>query len=191
MNVVILILSFHHFGVHAVIIVVITTPFIFVAEDGPIYESIAAIVSLGDTVIMDFKPIKHDGNNYNDKNSNIVKLVDQSYDTVIHDTKNCDLSSFSVLLEPNSLLIFCGELYSLYSHGIRNRKEHNNVSKVLNWKLIDITNINYNAEDDDYGHNDDESNDVHYRTERRISFTCRRVKDEFVSKMSAQKLIRL
>ena len=174
-------------------------------EDGPVYENAAVILSLGDTVRMDFVPTA------------TYQCRDARISSSSLPTSSAPISeAFSIALEPRSLLLFTGRAYTDFTHGIQPTRVHA-IGDVVNFDRIDPKNINHpkndtcearhDSDDDarDNGSNgasdDDKLQDRtqsgpihsyrHFRCGRRLSLTCRRVKKELIARMTMNTLIRL
>lgn len=120
-------------------------------EDGPVYDSLAVILSLGDTAKMSFAPTTEHARNHSaagnahddcrggDGNGGGDGRGGDSSTTC---TSMSDPDAFSVVLEPRSLLLFTGAAYTEFTHGIDARREHGGLRSAANWDRVDERSIN-------------------------------------------------
>ncbi|KMZ70860.1 Alkylated DNA repair protein alkB-like protein [Zostera marina] len=101
-------------------------------QDGPAYFPVVAIISLGSPVVIDFSP--HLSLNESSRNTDPCMVHDPLFDektATILDENSELLESFSLVLNPRSLLIFKDHAYSDFLHGIKDSSTHK-LNKVLN-----------------------------------------------------------
>ncbi|KAL3649356.1 hypothetical protein CASFOL_005759 [Castilleja foliolosa] len=145
-------------------------------QDGPAYEPVVAILSLGSPVVMDFAPHSR-FENASDTSANCNEHI-------VSDDEPVEMSSgertseyvpFSVALMPRSLLIFKDKAYSDYLHGIKDCADQRydeavNVTSVVNNndQAQTVLGLKNNGEADGY-------EAIIHRTRTRVSLTCRLV----------------
>ncbi|XP_051142430.1 uncharacterized protein LOC127259266 [Andrographis paniculata] len=142
-------------------------------QDGPAYVPVVAILSLGSPVVMDFAPhpsfenAKEVSENSRD-NSTKVEHIEMS-----SGKKLSKHPPFSVVLMPRSLLIFKDTVYSDYLHGIQDCNTQR-FDEAVNISKVPRSTEEAQAVDGmkSYGEADDGSS-VIYRTDTRVSLTCR------------------
>ena len=119
-------------------------------EDGPVYDGFAAILSLDEVAVLNFEP-----------------------------RRGTDHRPFAIVLEPNSLIIFCGVAYDGYTHGIEGgTRTQTGIDTAANVDRIDAARL---VGAGPGGGAVPPPRSVE-RTGRRLSLTLRRVRGEFISK---------
>eukprot|EP00258_Populus_trichocarpa_P023357 XP_024439376.1 alpha-ketoglutarate-dependent dioxygenase alkB homolog 6 isoform X2 [Populus trichocarpa] len=144
-------------------------------QDGPAYFPVVAILSLGSPVVMDFTPHSR-LRTCTDTWKNEVDEQNFGREAKETETEQMDNPETSVLLMPQSLLIFKDNAYSDYLHGIKDSEVHhcdkaiNEVEALAHDKLNEPSFGTESAAVQDVGSGD--RNAIH-RTAKRISLTCR------------------
>lgn len=126
-------------------------------QDGPAYFPVVAILSLGSPVVMDFTPHLRlrSGDGYISKDQSPC-------------AESCapERDSFSVLLMPQSLLIFKDDAYSDFLHGISDSP-----TQCYNQVVNEAEALAYSNEEDSRKDGDK----IFHRDQTRVSLTCRLV----------------
>jgi len=133
-------------------------------EDGCVYDGFAVILSLEEMAVLDFEP---------------SRAREETRETTGDGcTRN---RPFSLVLEPNSLVIFCGPFYDKYTHGIAGGScLQTGIDSAANADRIRIARTQTTNEVSKVPPRFIE------RTKRRLSLTLRRVKPEYVSKIGSK-----
>ncbi|XP_057956199.1 uncharacterized protein LOC131149611 isoform X2 [Malania oleifera] len=145
-------------------------------QDGPAYFPVAAIISLGSPVVMDFTPHSRFRLRMHESENSVEPENSDGRSSGIDKWLNFH-HPFSVLLMPRSLMIFKDEAYSDYLHGIKDSdvqqcNEAVNVFEALQHDKIELP-VSSSEEAADQSSIGGLKN-IH-RTTSRISLTCRLV----------------
>ncbi|KAJ6693473.1 hypothetical protein OIU85_004260 [Salix viminalis] len=146
-------------------------------QDGPAYFPVVAILSLGSPVVMDFTPHSR-LRTCTDTSKNEVDEQNFGGEAKETETEQMDNPKTSVLLMPQSLLVFKDNAYSDYLHGIKDGNVHH-YDKAIN-EVETLVHDKFN--EPSFGTESDavqvvgsgDLNAIH-RTAKRISLTCRLV----------------
>ncbi|XP_072030830.1 alpha-ketoglutarate-dependent dioxygenase alkB homolog 6-like isoform X1 [Amphiura filiformis] len=99
-------------------------------EDGPLFYPVVTTISLGTHTLLDFYHHRRDS----DQTSSLQQQSNHTTSTT-QMPGDGDIK-FSLLLEPNSLLILKDSMYTSYLHGITERKEDTVSDQVANLPVI-------------------------------------------------------
>jgi alkylated DNA repair protein alkB family protein 6 len=88
-------------------------------RDGPIYEPMVASISLGSSVLIEFK-----------KDSVVIPILLEEIQCSVRSPQT--LTVIPILLEPRSLIVFTDDIYQEYMHGIQENEEFVVPNDVLN-----------------------------------------------------------